>query len=189
MRRVFLICMVAVAANGYADFAWSLGEIGFDVASNAAHIFNGNSDSTVAFNLSVVKFNFFDSKTGFGIGTSVFDMREYRDYVYVMSFLPVEVFWTPFVWGKNVFITAGIYARGGWYFGDDMIVKDGFYGAAGAKFSLASRAIGLTKSKESGHYYMSGSVFIEWTTAGKYRIGLTLDNAIWLLTTLLAWWH
>jgi hypothetical protein len=177
------------------DFAWSLGEFRF-AFSNAS----GYAESAFDFDfaLAIFSFDIFETYTGLGVKVSPFSVESTNAYDFLSFLLPVEIYYNPFVFrlGGWTSFNMGVYVRGAYGFLRNPFSRypgDGFYGAAGARVSFATLPIGRKpvvdySSGEKRFYYISASLFAEYTSVNTVRIGVSLDNIGILAVLLLSIW-
>ncbi|MDR0558459.1 MAG: hypothetical protein LBG43_11470 [Treponema sp.] len=174
------------------DFAWSLGD--FKFAFNNGGV--GNDYREVAFDFAFTAFSFdiFETYTGLGVKISPFSVETVKAYDLRSFLLPVEIYYNPFVFRLNNWTSfnMGVYVRGGYGFLLTPFARypgDGFYGAAGARIFFATLPIGRKpvvdySSGEKGFYYISASLFAEYTSVNTVKIGISLDNIVCLAILL-----
>ncbi|MDR1218457.1 MAG: hypothetical protein LBK73_02485 [Treponema sp.] len=178
------------ASPADVDFAWSLGEFRF--AFSNTDVFRGAFD----FALAVLSFDIFETYTGLGVKVSPFSVESTNVYDFLSFLLPVEIYYNPFVFrlGDWTNFNMSVYVRGGYGFLRSPFARypgDGFYGVAGARVSFATLPIGRKpvvdySSGEKRFYYISASLFAEYTSGNTVRIGVSLDNIAILALLLLS---
>jgi hypothetical protein len=116
------------------------------------------------------------------LGTSIMSFKQYRaDDIVTHSFLPVEI---GFILWKHDGLYWSLYSRGEWMFVQDthpfftgqfIHQNNSFEGTFGTRLFI------LFDSKTG--YDLYSSIYFEYTTSNKLRVGITLDLGIGLMFT------
>jgi len=164
----------SVHAYGGIRYFWSFGDIGVSWEN-----ITGNTDICTYMNAG--NFNWI-TPAGFGFGFNFINFEGTYDWRQLLI-LPVEVSYSPFRDGDNNPIFT-FYGRGGWMTRFDhngkkiYADKNMFFGAAGFRASWFPLL--------ANSWSVYSGAFIEYTTKGELRIGISVDLTIFALFWLWA---
>ncbi|MDR1240021.1 MAG: hypothetical protein LBK27_07895 [Treponema sp.] len=183
--RASLVCALFMSALANANsqevkFGWSLGDFGWS--------YNFIEKGSIL-DLRAVKFNVSFERINFMISPSVFasttSYNRNRKEILYMSFLPLELAYTPFKWE---YAHISLYGRAAWEIeyvkdmGDLNKMPGAFFGALG--FKIGFIPIQSNSSKYTSHLV---NVFSEYTMRNEFKVGISLDLLAVLVLYLLSY--
>jgi hypothetical protein len=191
MRKILAAALVFLSAPLFASniiHLWSIGDIGVDYSDRGG---DGSTWKNVSFEVTFLKFNWIDTKTGVGFNLSITGYR-YPDNEMALPFPPMEVMWNPVSVTTPVgYLNWGIYDRVARF---GKAVEDGqFENSIGMRFIFSSHPFGKTPSPHRGNYHVNRTLFLEYVIGdlsrfdpaqNRVRIGVTMDIGVVAITAI-----
>jgi hypothetical protein len=167
---LFFLILYKIDAQNFR-FGWNIGNLNiYGDAINKE--FNGD--------INFLHFNWIFNK--FTVGFNILDIYDYNNIennIFKYSFLPIKLAYVPFSY--NDFLFLSIYGKTGWQITENVNnnTDHGFYGAIGIQFFI------FPELKYNYSIYLS--LFSEYDTHNKLKIGLSIDLGSLIYGILLGW--